>query len=81
LIPIPLIGGFPGFHEKIWMVNEESGEWLGLYEWQSEKLAETYEKSFVLRLMTRRAVESSVSMQIVPYTSISDYLREREVHG
>lgn len=81
LIPIPLIGGFPGFHEKIWMVNEASGEWIGLYEWQSELHAEAYEKSFVLRLMTRRAVESSVTTQKVAGTSISDYLQQIEVGG
>jgi hypothetical protein len=81
LIPIPLIAGFPGFHEKVWMVNEKSGEWLGLYEWESEETAEDYKRSFVLRLMTRRATDSSVSLHIVPDTSISDYLRQKEIPG
>jgi hypothetical protein len=78
-IPIPLIAGFPGFHEKVWMVNEKSGEWLGLYEWESEQIAGDYKKSFVLRLMTRRAMEGSVSLHIVPGTSISDYLHQNEI--
>lgn len=74
LIPIPLIAGFPGFREKMWMVNEKTSEWLGLYQWESEQHAKAYKNSFVLRLMTRRASGGSVSMQIVPKISISDYL-------
>ncbi len=75
LIPILLIAGFPGFGEKIWMVNEKTGEWQGLYEWESERVARDDRSSFVLRLMTRRAADGSVSVRIVPGTSVSDYLQ------
>lgn len=78
LIPIPLIFGFPGFHEKIWMANEENGEWLGLYEWEVERFAKAYEKSFVLRLMTRRAEKGTVSLQIIRDTSASCYLQDKD---
>ncbi len=78
LFPIPLITGFPGFHEKIWMVNEENGEWLGLYEWETERVAKDYEKSFVLRLMTRRAEEGSVSLRIIRDASVSGYLQQKD---
>ncbi|MBU8932497.1 MAG: YdhR family protein [candidate division Zixibacteria bacterium] len=78
LIPILLIAGFPGFHEKIWMINEENGEWLGLYEWETERVAKDYEKSFVLRLMTRRAEEGSVSLRIIRGASVSGYLQKKD---
>ena len=80
LIPIPLIAGFPGFHEKVWMVNKKTGESLGLYQWESERVARDYKRSFVLRLMTRRATDGSVSLHIVPGTSVSDCLRQKEGH-
>jgi hypothetical protein len=35
LIPVPLIGGYPGFRHKLWMVDDETGYWQGVYEWKS----------------------------------------------
>jgi hypothetical protein len=81
LLPIPLIAGSPGFREKVWMVNEHTGEWLGLYEWDSERTAEAYKRSFVLRVMMRRAATESVSFHTVPDTSLSDYLQQLRGQG
>ena len=77
LIPVPLIGGFPGFRQKIWMVDEGTGDWQGLYEWESAEAVESYRRSFVLGVMNRRAVPSSISSTTIPRTRLADYLRER----
>ena len=77
LIPVPLIGGFPGFRQKIWMVDEDTGDWQGLYEWESAEAVESYRRSFVLGVMNRRAVPSSISSTTIPRTRLADYLRER----
>lgn len=75
LIPVLLIAGYPGFRHKIWMVSERTGEWQGFYEWESERAARDYTRSFVLGMMTRRAVSDSVSIRVVPDISAAEYLR------
>lgn len=81
LIPIPLIVGFPGFRDKIWMVNEETGDWQGVYQWESEKVVEDYQQSFVLGIMNRRAIQASLSSTILPNTRLSEYMREHLITG
>jgi hypothetical protein len=65
IIPIPLIAGLPGFRSKYWMLHEPSGGFQGLYEWDSVQDAENYEKSFAIKLMTKRAVPGSVNFEIL----------------
>ena len=81
LIPIPLIVGFPGFQEKIWMVDEETGYWQGVYQWESERAIEAYQQSFVLGVMNKRAVQASISYTILPNTRLSEYVKRRLVKG
>ena len=77
LIPVPLIGGYPGFRQKLWMVQEETGYWQGVYEWESTEAVEAYRRSFVLGVMNRRAEPGSVSHTVVPRTTLEDYVGGR----
>jgi len=79
LVPIPLIGGFPGFRYKLWMVDEETGDWQGVYEWESAEAVELYRRSFVLSVMNRRADPGSITYTVVPEMRLADYLEERVV--
>jgi hypothetical protein len=81
LIPIPLIAGFPGFREKIWMVNEQTGSWQGVYQWESEQAADAYQHSFVLSIMNKRAIPESLSYTILPKTRLSEYMRTHVITG
>jgi len=81
LIPIPLIAGFPGFREKIWMVNEQTGSWQGVYQWESEQAADAYQHSFVLGMMNKRAIPESLSYTILPKTRLSEYMRTHVITG
>jgi hypothetical protein len=74
LIPVPLIAGFPGFRHKLWMADEESGHWQGLYEWESAEAVEAYRHSFVLRLMNRRAEPESISYTVMKGTQLADFV-------
>ena len=76
LIPIPLIVGFPGFREKIWMVNEETGYWQGVYQWESEQAVKEYQQSFVLGIMNKRSIHASLSYTILPDTYLSEYIEK-----
>ncbi len=64
LIPIPFIVAQPGFRSKMWMLGRESGEFQGIYEWDTVAAAENYWTSFPMKLMKRRAVPESLSYQI-----------------
>lgn len=66
IIPMLLITGFPGFHAKMYGVNTDNGYWQGMYQWKSEQALEDYKRSFVYRMMNRRAVDDSISSQIFP---------------
>jgi hypothetical protein len=77
LISVPLIGGYPGFRQKLWMVQEETGYWQGVYEWESTEAVERYRRSFVLGLMNRRAEPDSISETVIPRTLLEDYVGGR----
>lgn len=74
LMPIPLIAGFPGFADKLWMVNLETGFWQGVYQFESVEAVEAYQRSFVLGLMNRRAEQGSLNTSILPSTSLQAFL-------
>jgi hypothetical protein len=76
MIPIPFLVGLPGFREKIWGMREETSEFQGIYQWDSLESAEKYQKSFIFRVMTKRAVADTISIVIMPNTVLSEYLRE-----
>jgi hypothetical protein len=64
LIAIPFIVAQPGFRSKMWLVGRESGEFQGVYEWDTITSAKNYWTSFPMRLMKRRAVPESLSYEI-----------------
>ena len=75
-IPIPLIGGFKGFGDKLWMIDWENGYWQGIYQWDNEITIERYKKSFVLNIMNKRAEESSISYNILPDINFEEYINK-----
>ncbi len=79
LVPVPLIGGFPGFRDKLWTVDEGTGDWQGVYEWESARAVELYRRSFVLGVMNRRADPGSITYTVIPQTRLADYLEVRIV--
>jgi hypothetical protein len=63
-IPIPFIVAQPGFRSKMWALGRESGEFQGIYEWDTVASGENYWTSFPMKLMKRRAVPESLSYEI-----------------
>lgn len=78
LLPIPAIAGYPGFREKIWAVNDETGYWQGMYQFTSTEAVEAYRNSFVLGVMTKRAIPDSMSHVVLPETRLSEYIEKRQ---
>ena len=69
LIPIPLIIAQPGFRSKTWFLGDQTGEFIGYYEFASVEYAEAYWNSLPLRMMRRRAAPGSLSKGISLKTS------------
>ncbi|MFC1964733.1 hypothetical protein ACFLWG_01850 [Chloroflexota bacterium] len=67
LIPIPFIAGLPGFSSKKWALQKDSDGFQGIYEWDAIQDAETYKKSFAIKLMAKRAIPGSITFQIIPH--------------
>jgi hypothetical protein len=68
LLPIPFIVGLPGFRSKLWLYNQSTSDFQGLYEWDTVRDAENYARSFAMDFMTRRSVPGSVSSKIISTT-------------
>jgi len=64
LLPVPAIGGSPGFRHKLWM-SDERGWWQGVYEWESARAADAYRASAVFRTMERRAAPGTLSTALL----------------
>jgi hypothetical protein len=60
LIPIPLIVAQPGFRSKTWLLGQQSGDFIGLYEFETVEEAEAYWDSLPLRMMKRRTAPGSL---------------------
>jgi hypothetical protein len=54
----------PGFRSKTWLLGEESGDFIGHYEFDSVKDAEAYWSSLPLRLMRKRAAPDSLTYEV-----------------
>jgi hypothetical protein len=59
------------------MVDEETGGWQGVYEWESAEAVEDYRASFVFGVMNRRADQETISHEVVPGTRLVDYINGR----
>ncbi len=73
-IPIPLIAGFSGFKDKIWMIDWKTGYWQGIYQWENEAAIERYKKSFVLGIMNKRSIPETLSYKTVCNINLEDYI-------
>ena len=65
LLPMVPLLGMPGFREKYWCVNRQTGGCQGIYAWQTAADAHAYTGSVALRFMTSRSVPGSVSYQVL----------------
>lgn len=64
LLPIPMILAQPGFRSKTWYVGQSTGDFVGLYEFDTVEEAKAYWGSLPLRMMKRRAAPGSLSHEV-----------------
>lgn len=73
MFPTPFLIAKPGFLEKIWTFSEDE-TFQGIYQFISKEEAEAYPDSFIFKLMTKRAAEGTLSFEIVPDTTLEEYI-------
>ena len=73
IVTTPFFVGLPGFRSKLWMVDPETGDFAGLYEWDDAATARAYADglSRVLRVLSAPA---SVSYELVAGSTVAEYL-------
>jgi hypothetical protein len=79
ILTTPFWSGFRGFRVKLWMVNPETSDYLGIYNWYGDTAARAYAEALCVVL---RAVSTqrSVWYEIVA-EDFEAYLRARAVTG
>jgi len=73
ILTTPFWSGFRGFGIKLWMVDPESKNYFGIYEWLGEQNARTY-VDFLTPILYFFSVKNSVWHKFYPDTKIGDYL-------
>ena len=58
LSKITLLGflGLPGFRSKLWLINDETKEFSGIYEWDRLEDTHNYDKSYTMKFSHWRSL-------------------------
>lgn len=73
-LPVPFFIGLPGFQAKVWTLNYKNNYFQGIYQWENQEYAEKYSNSFAYRFMSSRSKLGTVSFEIIPNSTLEEYL-------
>ena len=76
LLTTPFWSGMAGFKEKLWMVDPETKNYLGIYDWRGEEEAQRYVDALV-RVLKPLSTSESVWYRLYPDQRLEPFLRER----
>jgi hypothetical protein len=76
ILTTPFWSGFRGFRTKLWMVDQDSKNYLGIYDWRGAKNAQTYVDALV-RVLNPLSTSASVWYRIYPDEALDDFLKSR----
>jgi hypothetical protein len=79
IFPMLMIAGFPGFIAKIYAVNQDDGYWQGMYQWKSVENLEDYKKSFVFKMMNKRAITDSITSMEIMNKSLIEFIEAHKI--
>jgi len=81
IMPMLMIAGFPGFVAKVYALNANNGYWQGMYQWKSLGQLEDYKKSFVFRMMNKRAITDSINEIEMSNQKLSDFIDNHKIEN
>lgn len=58
--------GLPGFRSKLWLINDATNEFGGIYEWGSVKEADNYDKSYAMKFSHWRSLPGKFRTVVFP---------------
>jgi hypothetical protein len=80
ILNTPLFAGFPGFRSKLWVTDERTGVYRGVYEWDGADQAGNYAAA-ITALLRLLSVRGSVRSHLVPGARRDDFLRDPMIIG
>lgn len=76
ILTTPFWSGFQGFGTKLWMVDLDTHNYAGIYEWGTADAARAY-LGVLLPVLRAVSVRGSVFSELHPDTELAPFLRER----
>jgi hypothetical protein len=58
--------GLPGFRSKLWLVNQQSSDFGGIYEWDSVQDAYNYAASYAMKFSRWRSLPAHFRAELFP---------------
>jgi hypothetical protein len=80
LLTTPFWSGFRGFRVKLWMVDPETKNYLGIYEWAGDVNALRYVEALA-RVLRPISTRDSVWYEIYPGTDLETFLIPRSARS
>jgi hypothetical protein len=77
ILTTPFWSGFRGFRVKLWMVEPETKDYLGIYQWAGEENARAYVEALV-RVLRPLSAKGSVWYKQYPNEDFETFLRARK---
>jgi len=78
ILTTPIWSGFPGFNIKLWMVDPETKDYIGIYQWDSKKKLRVY-ADYLEKILLRLSTKGSVWYEIIENQELEPYLAKRAV--
>lgn len=75
LLTTPFWSGFRGFRVKLWMVDQVSKNYLGMYQWVGEENAQVYAEA-LCRVLRPLSMRGSVWYDLQPRQDFDTFLSE-----
>lgn len=73
ILTTPFFAGLPGFRTKLWLFDHDTGDYLGIYQWENPEMASRYARA-LRKLMAVFAAPGTVSYGVFEDTSLDAYL-------
>jgi hypothetical protein len=78
IISSPIWAGFPGYRAKLWMIDYQTKNYLGIYEWAGESKARVYAE-WLVNLLRHLSSRGSVWYELYPNEKLEEYLKTYKV--
>lgn len=73
ILTTPFWSGFPGFRVKLWMVDPQSKDYLGIYEWAGAENAQRY-VDWLVNILLPLSTKGSVWFELRTRQGLDTYL-------